>query len=278
MRLWRPVSSVIRGVGISAGTQIATLEYYMRKILGLTILVAAFVATVGVGTGAAAGSCTAGSLSATFDHDVISAGSPFSSGTATVSGVTSTSSTSATVTLDDGLGDTLTLSLTGTTTGSTHLVFTSTGGTVTGGTGACAGATGSVTGGVLKGENTNSEWESTTSISGGALSTGGGAGAAGPTPPPPDNAFLCYSAFEDNPGVWVMPVATQLLQQGYWSPYAVPGNVAGGTNIGGYHLTCNLATGQSASDSTLGGAGETYGSGAKSDVSAVPGHYAIVGS
>lgn len=249
----------------------------MRKILGLTALVAAMVAAFGAGTGSAAGGCTAAALSETFDHSAISSGTPFSTGSVTVSGVTSTSSTSATVTFDDGSGDTLTVVLSGTTTGTTHRIFSSTGGTITGGTGACAGATGTVTGGVLKGENSNSTWESTTSVTGGAVSFSSGSGSAA-APPPPDSAFLCYSAFQDNPGVWSMPVATQLLGQGYWSPYAVPGNVAGGTNIGGYHLTCNLASGQSASDSSLGGAGETYGAGDQSDVSGVAGHYSIVGS
>jgi len=252
----------------------------MRKILGLTALVAAAFAAVGAGTASALGTCTTGAFDAVFAHNVISGNTPFSTGTAAVSGVTSTSSTSATVTLNDGSGDTLTFNLTGTTVlKSGHLEFTISSGTVAGGTGACAGATGSVSGGVLKGENGNTKWEATTDVTG-TFSVGGGAGAgaATPPPPPPDNAFLCYSAFEDNPGVWVMPVAAQLLQQGYWSPYAVAGNVAGGTNIGGYHLTCNLASGQSASDSTLGGAGETYGAGAKPDVSNVPGHYAIIGS
>lgn len=253
----------------------------MRKILGLMALVAALIAAVGVGTGSAAGgTCIAPALSETFDHSTISSGTPFSSGTVTVTGVTSTSSTSAVVTLDDGLGDTLVLDLTGSTTGSTHLVFTMSSGTVAGGTGACAGATGSVTAAVLKGENTNTQWESTTSIAGGALavSGGAGAGAVGSPPPPPNSAFLCYSAFEDNPGAWPIDTAAQLLTQGYWAPYAVPGNVAGGTNVGGYHLTCNIASTQSAGDSTLGGAGETYGAGAKSEVSDVPGHYPIVGS
>jgi len=97
-------------------------------------------------------------------------------------------------------------------------------------------------------------------------------------PPPPNNAFLCYSASETNPGVWPMDTAVQLLKGGgYWSPYAVPGNVDGGTNIGGYHLVCNLATGQSAGDSTLGGAGETLGPSTKQDVQNVPGHYPVVG-
>jgi hypothetical protein len=104
-------------------------------------------------------------------------------------------------------------------------------------------------------------------------------GAGNGVIPQVDNAFLCYSVDQSNPGVWPMDVARQLLKQGgYWTPYAVQGNVAGGTNIGGYHLACNLASTQSASDSTLGGAGETDGPGAKQDVTNVAGYYPIVGA
>jgi len=105
-------------------------------------------------------------------------------------------------------------------------------------------------------------------------------GACSSVPPPQvNNAFLCYSTNQVTPGVWPMDVAQALLKQGgYWSPYAVPGTVAGGTNIGGYHLVCNLGSGQSAGDSTLGGAGETDGPGSKQDVTNVAGHYPILGS
>jgi hypothetical protein len=108
--------------------------------------------------------------------------------------------------------------------------------------------------------------------------TAGACGAAATSPAPPEvNVFLCYSAFQGDPGVWPVGEAAALLKSGYWSPYAVPNTVAGGTNIGGYHLVCNVATGQSAGTSVLGGAGEVYGSGAAKDVTNVPGHYSVVG-
>src|SRR5579884_4230548 len=105
----------------------------MKKFLGLLIAVAATFAAVGVGTGAAAGTCT-GPLNLSFDKnmnatpsDITTGSTPFGSGTVTVAGVTSASSTAATLVVDDGSGDTLTQA-TGTTTGSTHLIFTITGG------------------------------------------------------------------------------------------------------------------------------------------------------
>jgi len=103
--------------------------------------------------------------------------------------------------------------------------------------------------------------------------------ARGTAPPASreNNVFLCYSTYQTDPGVFGMRAATALLAQGYWSPYAVQGIVAGGTNIGGYHLVCNLAAGQAAGDSTLGGAGEVYGAGSKPDVQGVPGHYPVLG-
>lgn len=103
-------------------------------------------------------------------------------------------------------------------------------------------------------------------------------GAGNGVIPQVNNAFLCYSVDQTNPGVWPIGVARQLLKQGgYWTPYAVQGNVAGGTNIGAYHLVCNLATTQSVGDSTLGGAGETDGPGVKPNVTNVAGYYPIVG-
>jgi len=57
---------------------------------------------------------------------------------------------------------------------------------------------------------------------------------------PADNYdFLCYSKFNDVPGVWPDEEAQSLIDEGYWSPTAMDGNVAGGTNIGAYHLVCN---------------------------------------
>ena len=55
----------------------------------------------------------------------------------------------------------------------------------------------------------------------------------------PDAVFLCYSKFQVDPGVWAPDIARKLLAAGYYLPTAVKGNVAGGTNIGGYHLVCN---------------------------------------
>lgn len=98
-------------------------------------------------------------------------------------------------------------------------------------------------------------------------------------PPPKANVFLCYSIFDQVPAVFPVDVAQNLLTQGgYWAPSAVLGNVDGGTNIGGYHLICNLASTQSATDSTLGGAGEVDGPAAQADVTDVAGYYAIIGS
>jgi hypothetical protein len=77
--------------------------------------------------------------------------------------------------------------------------------------------------------------------------------------PPPVNIFLCYSVFQTEPGVWPKPQALALLAQGYWLAYAVPGNVPGGTNIGGFHLVCNLAAGQAVGDSFVGGDGTVLG-------------------
>jgi hypothetical protein len=85
-------------------------------------------------------------------------------------------------------------------------------------------------------------------------------GAAGSTPVTTDdtsatfvsepaqesNIFLCYSAWQVDPGVWTESVASNLVATaGYWQPFAVKGNVLDGTNVGDYHLVCNLPAGQS---------------------------------
>jgi len=65
-------------------------------------------------------------------------------------------------------------------------------------------------------------------------------------------AFLCYSTFQVDPGVFPLgypivtprPTAADDLAAGYWSPYAetsVPTN----TKIGNYYLDCMLPTGLS---------------------------------
>jgi hypothetical protein len=95
------------------------------------------------------------------------------------------------------------------------------------------------------------------------------------TPPAHVNhLFLCYSKFQSDPGVWEFDLATPLLAAGYWTPYAVAGNVNGATNIGEFHLMCNLtrttlhATGAFADD-----AGATW----PASFATIPGLYPIVG-
>lgn len=103
---------------------------------------------------------------------------------------------------------------------------------------------------------------------------------ASETPPPPNNVFLCYSSTQTDPGVWTVDQAPALMAAGYWSPYAIKGNVAGGTNVGGYHLVCNLVSGQAV---TQGAAVTTDGSAAGAEAEAtnavqgVPGWYPVAG-
>jgi hypothetical protein len=58
---------------------------------------------------------------------------------------------------------------------------------------------------------------------------------------PPSGGFLCYSlggqpfAYADE------ATGEALFKAGYWLPEAVAGNVAGGENVGSYHLDCNNA-------------------------------------
>jgi hypothetical protein len=58
--------------------------------------------------------------------------------------------------------------------------------------------------------------------------------------PQVDHVFLCYSKFQTDPGVWESSTAALLLKAGYWLPYALSGKVDGATNLGDYHLACNL--------------------------------------
>jgi len=118
-----------------------------------------------------------------------------------------------------------------------------------------------------------SEFEGTTASSGACSSNGGGPAKPGVAPAPPVSYFLCYSAYQTTPGVWPKDVALQLLTQGYWLAYAVPGTVAGGTNLGGYHLVCNLASTQAVDGQFVGGDGTVLGS----SYSGVQGLYPQIG-
>lgn len=93
-----------------------------------------------------------------------------------------------------------------------------------------------------------------------------------------NHVFLCYSKFNDAPGVWSTDEAPELLDAGYWTPMAMDGTVVGGTNIGSYHLVCNppafngrLGLGATpAIDLYVGGAGETVGSAAAGQLGFYP--------
>ena len=103
--------------------------------------------------------------------------------------------------------------------------------------------------------------------------------ALGICPPANDHVFLCYSKFNDEPGVWPVEQAADLIDEGYWSPAAMDGTVAGGTNIGAYHLVCNPPSvngklGVTPSiDTYVGGAGEVVGNAADG----LPGYYPYLG-
>jgi hypothetical protein len=98
---------------------------------------------------------------------------------------------------------------------------------------------------------------------GGDSGEGGGGdhgGGQSTVSPPPDNGiFLCYSAFQTQPGVWPESQAKELYAEGYWLPYAIAGNVVGGTDIGRFHLVCNPAFTQRVGDSFVGGDGTVLG-------------------
>jgi hypothetical protein len=75
--------------------------------------------------------------------------------------------------------------------------------------------------------------------------------------PQVNHVFLCYSKFEQDGGA-VFDVSQQaaLIKQGYWLPSAVAGSIAGGDNIGAYHLVCNPPTGLAATNLSLDDGGD----------------------
>jgi hypothetical protein len=94
-------------------------------------------------------------------------------------------------------------------------------------------------------------------------------------------AFLCYSTYQVNPGVWpfsgVGPAhhdAAQLMALGYWSPYAEQ-SVPTQTQLGnGWYLDCKLpATLKPAASGDLMGLGGTMFSPTK--LAGEPGYYPI---
>jgi hypothetical protein len=89
----------------------------------------------------------------------------------------------------------------------------------------------------------------------------------------PSGIFLCYSKFQMDPGVWGEGTAPLLLAAGYWLPYAIAGNVDDGTNVGGYHLTCNLTGTQKTLGGFVDGAGEMW----PADTTGMTGLYPLAG-
>ena len=98
------------------------------------------------------------------------------------------------------------------------------------------------------------------------------------TPRGEDGIFLCYSAYQVDPGVWRLSQASGLVKDGYWQPYAVLGNTVGGTNVGAYHLVCNLLAGQSVPTihGYVGDGGNVLGSDVHDQYASVLGLYPLV--
>jgi hypothetical protein len=115
--------------------------------------------------------------------------------------------------------------------------------------------------------NTTSEAGAEFDISA-TLSSGSTAKKVAPIPQV-DHIFLCYSKFQTNPGVWDSGTAALLQKAGYWLPYALPGNLEGAANLGGYHLACNLTGTQTATGGFVDDGGGTW----SADYAATPGLY-----
>lgn len=72
-------------------------------------------------------------------------------------------------------------------------------------------------------------------------------------------AFLCYSRFQVDPGVWplektsytIHDTASTLLGMGYWSPFAERSMPTRTELPGGYYLDCNLPAGMTPVVGTL---------------------------
>ena len=79
------------------------------------------------------------------------------------------------------------------------------------------------------------------------------------TPAEPASSFLCWNREMTDPVVYQDAVADQMWQTGnYFEPQALLGNVAGGTNIGAYHLVCNAPSTVVPTGEGLGGSGEVF--------------------
>ena len=101
------------------------------------------------------------------------------------------------------------------------------------------------------------------------------------TAAPLSGAYLCYSRFQVDPGVWPFALAgtnhnsaATLMVAGYWSPYAEK-SVPTRTKIaGGWFLECNLhGTQQTVGGVLVGQRGQVFVSNAKLLARPRPGYY-----
>jgi len=73
------------------------------------------------------------------------------------------------------------------------------------------------------------------------------------------STYLCWNSEMVSPVAYSDSVADAMWKTGkYLEPQAVLGNVAGGTNIGAYHLVCNAGSTLKVTALGLGGSGEVY--------------------
>lgn len=71
--------------------------------------------------------------------------------------------------------------------------------------------------------------------------------------------FVCYSRFEQDGGeVLDAATADAFVAAGRWFPYALPGNVPGGENVGAYHLSCNPPAGYEPTGQSVGDGGDVF--------------------
>lgn len=88
-------------------------------------------------------------------------------------------------------------------------------------------------------------------------------GSAAPAKPSDElsSSYLCWNHEMVNPIAYVDKVADTMWKTGnYFEPQAILGNVAGGTNVGAYHLVCNAPSTMTPTTLGLGGSGEVYSS------------------
>ncbi|HZR94873.1 MAG TPA: hypothetical protein VFA56_04215 [Gaiellaceae bacterium] len=73
------------------------------------------------------------------------------------------------------------------------------------------------------------------------------------------SSYLCWNREMAYPIAYPDAIADEMWKTGkYLEPFAILGNVVGGTNIGAYHLVCSVPSTMKATGEGLGGSGEVY--------------------